>query len=113
MKKPGAEAGSDCGALRGAEAPLFHGAAGFGVDRLSPQRTQGQGQGTGHPPALSSHNRLNSTRSIAAHPFGKLRAGSCKRREDGALSEEMVYAEIAEGGHSPVALAPPAKAKEA
>ena len=36
--------------------------------------------------------------SIAAHPFGKLRAGSCKKRKDGAPSVEMLHIEMAKGG---------------
>jgi hypothetical protein len=43
--------------------------------------------GFGHAPATKS----NSTRSIAAHPFGKLRAGSCEKRKDGAPSVGMVH----------------------
>jgi hypothetical protein len=30
------------------------------------------------------HDKPNSTGSIAARPFDKLRAGSCKERKDGA-----------------------------
>ena len=36
--------------------------------------------------------------SIAAHPFGKLRAGSCKKRKDGAPSVGMLHIEIVTGG---------------
>jgi hypothetical protein len=32
----------------------------------------------------AGHNKSNGTRSIAAHPFDKLRAGSCKKRRTGA-----------------------------
>jgi hypothetical protein len=39
----------------------------------------------------ASHNKSNSTRSIAAHP--------CKKRKDGAPSVGMVYTNIAKGGH--------------
>jgi hypothetical protein len=54
-------------------------------------------------PASSGSDRVsttksNSTRSIAAHPFDKLRAGSCKQRKDGAPSVGMVYAKIVKGG---------------
>jgi hypothetical protein len=55
-------------------------------------------------PEASFEDRFNSnsTRSVAAHPFGKLRAGTCKKRKDGAPSAGMVHAKIAKGG-------PPAK----
>jgi len=39
---------------------------------------------------LVSTTKSNSERSIATHPFGKLRAGSCKKRKDGAPSVGMV-----------------------
>ncbi len=48
------------------------------------------------------HDRQNSAGSIAAHPFDKLRAGSCTKRKDGAPSVKMVCADIIEDG-------PPAK----
>ena len=34
--------------------------------------------------------KSNSTRSNAPHPFDKLRAGSCKKRKDGAPSVGMM-----------------------
>jgi hypothetical protein len=40
--------------------------------------------------------KSSSTRSIAAHPFDKLRAGSCKTRKDGAPSVGMAHAKIIE-----------------
>jgi hypothetical protein len=46
--------------------------------------------------------KSNSTRSNAPHPFDKLRAGSCKKRKDGAPSVGMVHAKIARGGRPPV-----------
>jgi hypothetical protein len=36
--------------------------------------------------------------SIAAHPFDKLRAGSCKKRKDGAPSVGMVHKKILKHG---------------
>jgi len=45
-----------------------------------------------------STTKSNSTRSVAAHPFDKLRAGSCQKRKDGAPSVGMVRAKIVEGG---------------
>jgi hypothetical protein len=48
-----------------------------------------------------SATESNSTGSIASHPFGKLRAGSCKERKDGAPSVGMVHAKIVEVGHPP------------
>jgi hypothetical protein len=45
-----------------------------------------------------SEPKSNSTRSIAAHPFGKLRAGSCRKRKDGAPSMGTVHAKIVKGG---------------
>jgi hypothetical protein len=45
----------------------------------------------------ASTTKSNSTRSIAAHPFGKLRAGSCKKRKDEPPSVGMVQARIAKG----------------
>ena len=50
--------------------------------------------GFDHTPTTKS----NSTRSIATHPFDKLRAGSCKKRKDGAPSVGMVLATIVKGG---------------
>jgi hypothetical protein len=50
------------------------------------------------------HYKANSTGSIAAHPFGKLRAGSCKKRKDGAPSVEMVHTEIVKGGPPSITL---------
>jgi hypothetical protein len=38
--------------------------------------------------------KSNSTRSIAAHPFGQLRASSCKERKDGAPSAEIAHENI-------------------
>jgi hypothetical protein len=49
----------------------------------------------------ASTTKSNSTRGIAAHPFGKLRAGSCKKRKDGAPSVGTVHAKIVKVGHSP------------
>jgi len=40
----------------------------------------------------------SSACSIAAHPFGKLRAGSCKKRKDGAPSVGMAYTTIMKAG---------------
>jgi hypothetical protein len=37
----------------------------------------------------------DGARSIAAHPFDRLRAGSCKRRKDGARSARMERMKIA------------------
>jgi hypothetical protein len=45
-----------------------------------------------------STTKSNSTRGIATHPFDKLRAGSCKKRKDGAPSVGMVHAKIVKGG---------------
>ena len=42
--------------------------------------------------------KSNSTRSVAAHPFDKLRAGSCKKRKDGAPTVGMAHAKIVKGG---------------
>jgi hypothetical protein len=42
--------------------------------------------------------KLNGIRSIAAHPFDELRAGSYKKRKDGAPSVGMVHAKIVTGG---------------
>ena len=53
-----------------------------------------------------STTKSNGTRSIAAHPFHKLRAGSCKERKDGAPSVGTLHAEIVKGG-------PPAAAQAA
>jgi len=39
---------------------------------------------------------------LAAHPFDKFRAGSCKKRKDGAPSAGMVHAEVVKGGHPPI-----------
>src|SRR5882672_4930297 len=55
-------------------------------------------------PAPSGFDRVsttksNSTHSIAAHPFGKLRAGFCQKRKDGPPSVGMVQARIAKDGH--------------
>ncbi len=44
--------------------------------------------------------KSNSTRSIAAHSFDKLRAGSCEKRKDGAPSVGMVHAKIVKAGPS-------------
>jgi hypothetical protein len=41
-----------------------------------------------------STTKSNSTRSVAAHPFGRLRAGPCKKRKDGAPSMGMVHAKL-------------------
>ena len=54
---------------------------------------------------ITPNTRSNSTRSIATHPFDKLRAGSCKERKDGAPSGGMVYAKILKGG-------PPARSSD-
>ncbi len=48
-----------------------------------------------------STTKSNSTRSIASHPFDKLRAGSCNMRNDGAPSVGMVHAKIIVG-HPPL-----------
>jgi hypothetical protein len=53
-------------------------------------------------PAPSGFDRVsttksNSTRSIAAHPFDKLRAGSCKERKDGKPTVGMVHAKVVKG----------------
>ena len=50
--------------------------------------------GFDHVPTTKS----NSARGIAAHPFDKLRAGSCRKRKNGAPSVGMVHAEIVKGG---------------
>ena len=39
-------------------------------------------------------NHRNGVGGVAAHPFGKLRAGSCKERKDGAPSPWIVRREI-------------------
>ena len=43
---------------------------------------------------VHSGNHRNGVGGIAAHPFGKLRAGSCKERKDGAPSPWIVRTEI-------------------
>jgi uncharacterized protein YndB with AHSA1/START domain len=47
---------------------------------------------------MSRRNQSSSACSIAAHPFGKLRAGSCKKRKDGAPSVGMAYTTIMKPG---------------
>src|ERR1700686_2333975 len=54
---------------------------------------------------MSCGNTSDSACSIAAHPFDKLRTGSCKKRKDGALSFEMEYTEIKGGSISPLMIA--------
>jgi len=46
----------------------------------------------------SAWHRQECPGGIAAHPFDKLRAGSCKKRKDGAPSVEMVQASIIKDG---------------
>jgi hypothetical protein len=40
-----------------------------------------------------STTKSDSTSSIAAHPFDELRAGSCRKRKDGAPSVGTAHAE--------------------
>jgi hypothetical protein len=47
---------------------------------------------------MPRRDKSHSARTIAAHPFDKLRAGSCKKRKDGAPSFGMAYTDIHEGG---------------
>src|SRR5258708_3935968 len=42
----------------------------------------------------SLRNKSYSTGSIAPHPFDRLRAGSCKKRKDGAPPAEMLHTEM-------------------
>jgi len=45
-----------------------------------------------------STTKSNSARSVATHPFDKLRAGSCRKRKDGAPSVGIVHAKIVRCG---------------
>src|SRR3981189_3209581 len=52
-----------------------------GLQRLKDEHRRG---------ARPSRRRRSCAGSVAAHPFGKLRVGSCKKRKDGAPSVGMV-----------------------
>ena len=69
------------------EEPVLSGAEGRGSEMPAPS-------GFDHV----STTKSNSTHSIAAHPFDKLRAGSCRKGKDGAPSVGMVHAKIVKGG---------------
>jgi hypothetical protein len=61
-------------------------------------RTAGHGNACACGLFPSLRNKSYSTGIIGAHPFDKLRAGSCKKRKDGTPSVEMLHTDMVRGG---------------